>query len=97
MITRRKYNKYGERVTNNKPIIQRRQKMTLTLTPAYGRDYKSIAEVKQAFNNNMDFVIETIFSPHCGRYCNKSDLSRDNQKSVKIRYGKLRKVTVINF
>lgn len=64
----------------------------ITLTPAYGRDYKSAKAVKADFEANKDFVIADIMSPDCGRYASKTDLSGEE---VRIRYAKLTKVTVI--
>jgi hypothetical protein len=69
--------------------------MQLTLSPAYGRDYRSIKAVKDDFNANKDFIIETFLDPYCGKPCNKSDLKRSGHKSVMIRYQKMTKVTQI--
>lgn len=67
----------------------------MTLTPAYGRDYKSVKEVKAAWDANQDFVVADLFSGG-GTYTNKADLLREgNVGSVTIRYKQLRSVTVI--
>ena len=66
-----------------------------TLTPAYGRDYKSIKEVKQAFDDNKDFIFNDLFHRFNGMNCNKEDLKKDGYKTVNIRYAKNTKVAVV--
>ena len=66
----------------------------MTLTPAYNRDYKNKKDVLTDFNNNKDFIINDMFSPYNGKYCNKSDI-KNTYKSVKIRYNKLQKVIIV--
>ena len=68
--------------------------MTITLVPAYGRDYKNKKDVLADFNANKDFVIATMMHPDSGRYANKSDL-KGTEKSVMIRYDRLMKVIVV--
>ena len=65
-----------------------------TLTPAYNRDYKNKKDVINDFNKNKDFIINDMFSPYNGKYCNKSDI-KNTYKSVKIRYNKLQKVIIV--
>jgi hypothetical protein len=72
---------------------QQKEATVMTLTPAYGRDYKSAKAVKADFNLDKDFVVVSIIDPACGRYVNKADLL--DQGSVRIRYAKLTKVTVV--
>lgn len=55
---------------------------TLTLQPAYGRDYTSKAKVLADWNANKDFRIAT-FGPDMGRYINKADASG---LTIMIRY-----------
>jgi glutamine amidotransferase-like uncharacterized protein len=59
-----------------------------TLVPAYGRDYKSAAEVISAFQSGKDFSLASIF--HGGGYVSRSDFSEGDK--VFLRYSKLRKV-----
>lgn len=61
----------------------------IPLTPAYGRDYKSKAEIKTDLDADKDFKTAT------GQYINKSQLVGLKLKSVTVRYGKLRKITSI--
>lgn len=65
----------------------------VTLVPAYGRDYKSKKEVIKDWEENKDFIIQTIGHPYDGKVANRSDLAGE---SVKIRYNNLRNVAVIN-
>ena len=66
----------------------------MTLTPAYGRDYKSIKAVTKDFENNKDFIIADIVDSDCGRYVNKEQLI-GGQRQVNVRYDNLRKICVI--
>lgn len=70
----------------------------LTLSPAYGREYRSIKELKKNWDANKDFIVETIFSPFAGKLINKNNLYKvEGETTVKkIRYNKLRKTAVVN-
>jgi hypothetical protein len=69
---------------------------TLTLVPAYGRDYKSQNEVIEDWNKDKDFQIANAFSPYDGKYCNQSNLKEDKTlTAVNIRYSKLTKIAVL--
>ncbi len=64
----------------------------MTLTPAYGRDYKSKKELLADFDNDKDFIYNT----YCGQaYANKTDLVKEGMKTIQARYGKLRKSMMI--
>jgi len=65
----------------------------MTLTPAYGRDYKSKAEVEAAWDGGKDFQIASV-GPWMGSYVTKRELA-GNEKEVSIRYAKLSKVVVL--
>lgn len=67
--------------------------MRMTLTPAYGRDYRSKAAVLEAWQAGTDFVIAS-FGPDSGRYVNCDDLA-GKPATLDIRYGELRKIIVI--
>jgi len=66
---------------------------TLEVVPAYGRDYKSQAEVKADWEANMDFQIVSAFAH--GRYINKQDADREPDTGIIVRYAKLAKVMVL--
>ena len=67
---------------------------TLTLTPAYGRDYKNVKDVKHDFDGNKDFIIADFFNPYDGKPANKADLTGE-YTHVNIRYNRLMKIVVI--
>ena len=64
----------------------------MTLTPAYGRDYKSAKQVKADWDAGKDFVCVDMFGGNDGRYINKADAK--GQSHV-IRYDGLRKVVAV--
>ena len=59
-----------------------------TLTPAYGRDYKSLKEVKADFDANKDFILQPE-----GCYINKEQIAVGTV--VNIRYKKLTMIAPI--
>ena len=63
----------------------------LTLVPAYGRDYKSSKEVKQAWAEGKDFAIASIGSG--SGYVNKDDAPKG--ATLNIRYKGLANICVI--
>ena len=65
--------------------------MSLTLVPAYGRDYASAKAVKQDWESEKDFQIQDISSEWNGSYTS----IRDSHPSVKIRFNKLTKAVII--
>lgn len=68
---------------------------SITVTPAYGRDYKSKKEALNDWNNNKDFVVATVFGGRSGSYIGKEEAIKAGFKSVEIRYAKLAKVAVV--
>lgn len=67
----------------------------MTLTPAYGRDYKNKKDAIADFEANKDFVIADISSPYDGKYVNKADLVSSDVTCVYIRYDRLMKLVRI--
>ena len=66
---------------------------SLTLTPAYGRDYTSKVAVQKDWDELKDFKIANFDVK--GKYINKTDFLRflnADSCSIFIRYSKLRKV-----
>lgn len=59
-----------------------------TLTPAYGRDYKSKKEVEADWNAEKDFLLQPE-----NAYVNKQQFS--SGVKVCIRYSRITKVTVV--
>ena len=66
----------------------------MTLTPAYGRDYKNKKAVIADFDADKDFQVASMVD-RGGMYANKTDLLREGTKSVNIRYNKLTRVAVV--
>jgi hypothetical protein len=67
----------------------------LTLTPAYGRDYKSRAAVLTAWSDGCDFIIQNFGHRYEGKPINKEQADADGL-TVNIRYRQLRQIMVIN-
>lgn len=65
--------------------------MRLTVTPAYGRDYKSAKEVRADFDANKDFMICDMSSPDDGRYINAEQLEPGD--TLAVRYARNTKQT----
>lgn len=70
--------------------------MHCILLPAYGRDYKSKAEVLVDFIANKDFILVDMQSKYDGKPCNKSSLIEAGYKTVSIRYKNKTQVMVVN-
>lgn len=66
--------------------------MAMTISGAYGRDYKSKAAVEADFAANKDFVVRTV--GECG-YTNREDLLRLGVAEVNVRYSADRKICVV--
>lgn len=63
----------------------------LTLTPAYGRDYASKMAVIADLIRGKDFV-----DSWTGKLINLPQIQQEGYREVNVRYGKLRKVAVVN-
>jgi len=70
-------------------------KNSLTVVPAYGRDYKNQKEVLLDWNGGKDFIIKDIPSGHDGRMLNKRDAEHLGVKYVRIRYDVGRKIIIV--
>lgn len=65
------------------------------LVPAYGRDYKSRAQLEVDWLTGKDFLLEPY-----GKPINLADLKAASgleHGTIQVRYGKLRKVTVLSW
>jgi hypothetical protein len=60
--------------------------MKTTLTPAYGRDYKSKREVLQSWIDCKDFIISNLQSRWDGKPMNRADAETSNEFSFRVRY-----------
>lgn len=63
-----------------------------TLTPAYGRDYKSSAAFLKDWEANRDFILN---SPTYTAYINKADTDRYGGSEFQIRWDKKTQTTMI--
>lgn len=63
----------------------------MTISPAYGKDYKSGKEAIEAFQAGKDFRIES--GPYTGRYCSKRDLPKGTE--VTIRFKRLQECVLV--
>lgn len=59
--------------------------MFVTLTPAYGRDYKNKKEVLKDWNGNKDFIINCITHPYDGKPMNKEQAEKGEQYNIRYR------------
>ena len=67
---------------------------TITLTPAYGRDYTSSQSARADFDNGKDFIFHDLSSPYDGKPCSIRDFPVGS--SVKIRYKNNTAITLFN-
>ena len=63
-----------------------------TLTPAYGRDYKSGKAAIQDYKDGKDFILNDVTSQWHGRYCSIRDKIPGD---IFIRFNKLQNVVVV--
>ena len=63
----------------------------ITLTPAYGRDYKSGKAAKEDYNNGVDFILNAWGNPYDGKPINKEQVDQAGL-NVSLRFNKLTKV-----
>lgn len=66
---------------------------TINVVPAYGRDYKSQAEVQKDWDADKDFIVQGL-GGH-GQATNRSDALALGVKTVLVRYAKLMKVYAV--
>lgn len=62
----------------------------LTVTPAYGRDYKNQAQVRADWAAGVDFQ-----DTRTGQYMSIRDVQRDPSLKVTVRYGKGAKLLTV--
>ena len=65
--------------------------MTITMTPAYGRDYKSAKAAKESWYGGDDWIINDITNRWDGKPATRKELN----ETVKLRYDGLKKVIVV--
>ena len=65
-----------------------------TLTPAYGRDYKTAKEARADYYAGLDFIFNKPTHKNNGAYCSCRDLINE---TVTIRYHRQSRVTTAKF
>lgn len=65
---------------------------SITVTPAYGRDYKSAHEALGDWEAGKDFFLEAIDGRPYGTYCSRRDFRQGDE--INIRYDRKRQKTV---
>ena len=68
---------------------------SLSLVPAYGRDYPSKVAVLAAFVSDKAFLIADLRHPYSGKLVNRPQVEGEGITSVRVRYGKLQKQLVL--
>lgn len=63
----------------------------MTITPAYGRDYKSAKAALADWEAGKDFIIADMSSRYDGSYMNRED-SLPMDTKIMIRYNRLTKI-----
>ena len=69
--------------------VERSKNYTLTLIPAYGRDYLTAKECLEAYREGKDFKVACVMSPWNGSATSVRDQKDFPGKSLKIRFNKL--------
>lgn len=64
----------------------------MILQPAYGRDYKSKADLLKDFYAGKNFIINDFRHPYDGKPANINDLMLDQLTTVTFRFSKNRRV-----
>lgn len=67
----------------------------MILTPAYGKDYSSKAEVLEAFLADKDFILNDVQSRWDGKPINRPQVEETGKSEVNVRYKKLARVVVL--
>ena len=67
---------------------------SVTLSPAYGRDYRTKEEAIKAFEEGKDFLIRGTFPfMPTGSYASKGELNEGDE--IRIRYNNLENVVIV--
>ena len=69
---------------------------TITLLPAYGRDYKSAIAARIDLANGKDFLINDVGSRWDGNPANLPDLRQAGYTHVQVRYANRTRCTLID-
>ena len=67
----------------------------ITITPAYGKDYRGAKSAEEAFRAGKDFIVADMMDQYYGKPCNIHDLKTCEYSTVNIRYKRLTRVCVV--
>ena len=81
-------------LVDSAPVGEANQRNTVTVIPAYGRDYKSKKDVLTDWKAGKDFIIHSYGNRYDGKYINKEDADRAGE-TVSIRYAGRTKQLII--
>ena len=68
----------------------------IRVVPAYGRDYASKRAIEDDWRAGKNFILTDISHPYDGKPVNREDARRAGETQVQVRYGRLRRVCVID-
>ena len=69
----------------------------MTVTPAYGRDYKTAKGARASWEAGEDWIISQFFHPFDGKPVNKAQAGLEGlDEPITLRFCELRKVAVIS-
>ena len=80
------------KTTSEKEVLKMNH--TLTVSNAYGRDFKSKREILEHYNSNKDF--QNLNVTVSGAIVNKQDAKRFKVGFLNVRYNNLMKIAVID-
>ena len=80
------------KTTSEKEILKMNH--TLTVSNAYGRDFKSKREILEHYNSNKDFQNLNITTS--GAIVNKQDAKRFKVSFLRVRYNNLMNIAMID-
>jgi hypothetical protein len=67
--------------------------MYITVTPAYGRDYKTAKAARAAWAQGLDFIIQSFGHPYDGKPISVRDVAPG--ETITIRFDQLRKTAKV--
>lgn len=65
----------------------------ITLTPAYGRDYKTKSGAQKDFDTGKDFILNSLDAPQ--KLVNKKQLADEGVTEVKLRFAGQTKAVIV--
>lgn len=66
-----------------------------TLTPAYGRDYRSRRDVELDLESGRDFLVSNVHDPHDGKPVNAEQLVELGFTHAMVRFNGMRRIAEV--